>query len=111
MADLDIPGLAELRASIDETDARILELLNRRARISLAIGAAKARVPGAGIWDPEREQSLLRKLEERNSGPLENTHVNAIWREVLSASRDLQKTCGAACAGPGSGGDPGTPDV
>ncbi len=91
MAEPDIPGLTGLRAQIDEMDTQLLALLNRRARLSLAVGAAKARVPGAKIYDPEREGSLLQRLSEKNPGPLTSEHVTAIWREILSVSRALQR--------------------
>ena len=94
-----IPGLAELREQIDDVDAQLLELLNRRAGLSLAVGEAKKQVSGR-VFDPAREARLLERLAERNQGPLKNEHVTAIWRAVLSASRALQKPCTAAYLGP-----------
>lgn len=100
MAELQIPGLAELREKIDRTDEQILQLLNQRARLSLAVGDAKAHVPGTKVYDPEREARLLEKLASLNSGPLTGGHVVAIWREIMSASRSLQKPCTVAYLGP-----------
>lgn len=91
MAATDIPGLARLREQIDAVDAQLLELLNRRAGISLAIGQAKASAGNAPVHDPVREAQLLASLAERNAGPLRPEHVEAIWREIMSASRSLQK--------------------
>jgi len=95
-----IPGLDALRAQIDEVDSRLLELLNRRASISLSIGRLKAGTPGAKIYDPAREARLLESLARRNQGPLTCGHVESIWREIMSASRALQKPCAVAYLGP-----------
>lgn len=94
-----IPGLAELRRQIDDVDARLLELLNRRAGLSLAVGQAKRQVSGK-VFDPAREARLLEGLAERNQGPLKTEHIISIWRAVLSASRSLQKPCTVAYLGP-----------
>ena len=94
-----IPGLAELREQIDDVDSRLLELLNRRARLSLAVGQAKKQVSGK-VFDPAREARLLERLATLNEGPLKTAHINAIWRAVLSASRSLQKPCTVAYLGP-----------
>ena len=94
-----IPGLAELRRQIDDVDAQLLELLNRRAGLSLAVGQAKRQVSGK-VFDPAREARLLEGLAERNQGPLKTEHIISIWRAVLSASRSLQKPCTVAYLGP-----------
>ena len=94
-----IPGLTELREQIDDVDSRLLELLNRRAGLSLAVGQAKKQVSGK-VFDPAREARLLERLAQLNKGPLKTEHVTAIWRAVLSASRSLQKPCTVAYLGP-----------
>ncbi|HJD97430.1 bifunctional chorismate mutase/prephenate dehydratase [Mailhella massiliensis] len=94
-----IPGLAKLREEIDAVDSALLELLNRRAGLSLAVGQAKRQVSGK-VFDPAREAQLLERLAMRNKGPLEAGHVSAIWRAILSASRSLQKNCTVAYLGP-----------
>ena len=94
-----IPGLTELREQIDDVDSRLLELMNRRASLSVAVGEAKKQVSGK-VFDPAREARLLERLAERNTGPLKKEHIAAIWRAILSASRALQKPCTAAYLGP-----------
>ena len=94
-----IPGLAELREQIDDVDSQLLELLNRRAKLSVAVGEAKKQVSGK-VFDPAREARLLERLAERNAGPLRKEHITSIWRAVLSASRALQKPCTVAYLGP-----------
>jgi chorismate mutase/prephenate dehydratase len=97
---VQIPGLAELRIQIDEVDSQLLELLNRRARLSLAVGEAKAHIPGSKVFDPTREAQLLAALAARNPGPLTRGHIVSVWREIMSASRALQKPCSVAYLGP-----------
>lgn len=94
-----IPGLAKLREQIDAVDSQLLELLNRRARLSLSVGQAKKQA-GGKVFDPAREALLLERLARRNEGPLKEEHIAAIWRAVLSASRSLQKNCSVAYLGP-----------
>ena len=93
MSQPEIPGLAELRTQIDAVDAQLLELLNQRAELSLAVGRAKASVPGAKIFDPVREAQLLEKLAARNGGPLTAEHISSIWQAIMAASRALQRPC------------------
>lgn len=95
-----IPGLPELRVQIDTVDSQLLELLSRRAQLSLAIGKAKAQAGHARVYDAAREAQLLASLAERNPGPLTASHIEAIWREIMSASRALQKPCTVAYLGP-----------
>ncbi|WP_346665133.1 prephenate dehydratase [uncultured Mailhella sp.] len=94
-----IPGLADLRRQIDDVDSQLLELLNRRAGLSVAVGQAKRQVSGK-VFDPAREARLLEGLAKRNPGPLKTEHILSIWRAVLSASRSLQKPCAVAYLGP-----------
>lgn len=92
-------SLAEIRKGIDETDAQLLELLNRRAMYSLEVGKVKAKT-GGPIFLPEREQALMTRLLSANKGPLPENHLRAIYREILSSSRALQRNIRVAYLGP-----------
>lgn len=94
--------LNPLRAKIDEIDSQLLTLLNERARVVRQIGLVKER-EGLPIYAPEREETLLRRLQERNSGPLSPRSLRAIYREIMSASLALEKKLVVACPG-GRGG-------
>lgn len=91
--------LTEIRNEIDLIDKTILDLLNRRASCSLEAGKLKAEV-GAPIYRPVREGILLEELANANAGPLPNAHLRAIFREILSSSRALQKPLKVAFLGP-----------
>jgi len=92
-------GLDEWRARIDEIDRQLLRLLNQRAELSLQIGRAK-RETGEPVHVPEREQGILDELDRLNPGPLPGGAIRAIWSEILSASRSLQRPFRVAYFGP-----------
>ena len=77
----------------------MLALLNRRARLVQAIGAAKSKTQ-APIYAPDREKDVLARLVDGNRGPLTRAHVGAIFREVISASRSLEQRLRVAYLGP-----------
>ncbi len=91
--------LTAIRAEIDTTDTELLAILNRRASLSLEVGRIKAGAPGI-IFKPLREKEVLDNLVTRNSGPLPEEHLRAIWREILSSSRALQRPQNVAYLGP-----------
>jgi Prephenate dehydratase len=91
--------LAAIRREIDAVDQDLLALFNRRAALSLEVGHIKADVPGI-IFKPIREKEVLDGLAAGNSGPLPNDHLRAIWREIFSSSRSLQRPQNVAYLGP-----------
>ena len=93
------PNLESLRQSINDKDREIIRLLNERARISIKIGEVKGKT-GIHVYDPAREAIVYNNLQELNPGPLPQEGVKAIFREIISASRDLQKPTTIAFLGP-----------
>jgi chorismate mutase/prephenate dehydratase len=93
------PNLESLRQSINDKDREIIRLLNERARISIQIGEVKGKT-GIQVYDPARETIVYNNLQELNPGPLPQEGVKAIFREIISASRDLQKPTTIAFLGP-----------
>ncbi len=91
--------LATIRQEIDQVDAELLAILNRRAALSIEVGHIKAEDTSL-IFKPQREIEVLASLEEKNTGPLPNPHMRTIWREIFSSSRALQKTQRVAYLGP-----------
>jgi chorismate mutase/prephenate dehydratase len=92
-------ALLELRQGIDATDDAILALLNKRANLSLEVGRKKAGRDSA-VFKPFREQEVLARLAAENPGPLPADHLLAIYREILSSSRRLQRPERVAYLGP-----------
>ncbi len=91
--------LKPLREQIDAIDAQILDLLNQRARVAQQVGHVKAET-NAPVFRPEREAQVLRSVAERNPGPLLNTDIQTVFREVMSACRALEKRVTVAYLGP-----------
>jgi chorismate mutase/prephenate dehydratase len=92
-------GLAEWRARIDDLDRQLLELLNQRAALVHEVGQAKREV-GAPVHAPEREHAIVERLLALNRGPLPADAVRAVWREIFSAARALQRPFRVAYFGP-----------
>jgi chorismate mutase / prephenate dehydratase len=89
--------LEETRKLIDEIDTEILELLNRRAEMSLQIGRIKMQA-GLPIEDPDREALILRRLVRESEGSIDDKALLRIYRQVLAESRRLQKESAAEIA-------------
>ncbi|WP_297826764.1 prephenate dehydratase [uncultured Desulfovibrio sp.] len=98
-ADKGSQRLAAIRGEIDTVDQELLRLFNRRAELSVEVGRIKATEPGI-IFKPMREREVLDGLAARNPGPLPEEHLRAIWREILSSSRALQRPQNVAYLGP-----------
>jgi chorismate mutase/prephenate dehydratase len=93
------PALAALRKQIDALDEQILALLNRRMEVVRQIGRVKSQSSGH-VLDAARERQILDRLRSLNAGPLSEDDVCAIFGEVMSAARRLQRPCSASYFGP-----------
>src|SRR5260370_16975717 len=80
--------IAKHRAAIDALDEKIAALLNERATRAAAIGKLKA---DGGVYRPEREAEVLRRIADANRGPLANDALARLFTEIISASRALQQ--------------------
>src|SRR5262245_10648393 len=92
-------SIPALRRHIDRIDDQLLRLLNRRARLALAIAGQKER-RNSSVYDPAREKSVLARVVRASAGPLGEPHVRAIFREIISASRSLEQRLSVAFFGP-----------
>jgi chorismate mutase / prephenate dehydratase len=91
--------LKPLRDRIDAIDAQLIALLNQRAAVALEVGEVKKDY-NAPVFRPERELQVIARLQELSAGPLASEHISAIWREIMAASRSLEKTQTVAYLGP-----------
>lgn len=91
--------LSQLRREIDALDRQILALLNERARHAARIGQIKSE-NGLAIYSPAREEQVIQNILRANKGPLSETCVRAIFRELMSGSRALQRPTRVAFLGP-----------
>ncbi len=92
-------SLAGMRAQIDKLDLQILKLVNDRAGVAAEIGKLK-NDHGSEVFSPAREEEVLKNVVEANKGPLDENTIRAIFREIMSGSRALQKILRIAFLGP-----------
>ncbi|HEX7642049.1 MAG TPA: prephenate dehydratase [Burkholderiaceae bacterium] len=91
--------LKPLREQIDAIDSQLVDLLNKRARLAQEVGHVKAET-NAPVFRPEREAMVLRRVAERNQGPLASSDMQMIFREVMSLCRSLERRVTVAYLGP-----------
>ncbi|RTL47444.1 MAG: prephenate dehydratase [Rhodocyclaceae bacterium] len=88
--------LAQLRAGIDALDTELLRLINERAKLAQRVGQIK----NGAIYRPEREAQVLRRVAERNSGPMPLESAQRIVREIMSACLALEQPLTVSYLGP-----------
>ncbi len=81
--------LGILRERIDAIDNEILELLNKRADVVIAVGKAKEGTDGV-FYVPSREKAIYERLTAVNAGPFPNDAVVKVFREIISASLNME---------------------
>ncbi len=93
--------LKAVRARIDELDDRVLELISERAGLALEVARIKREAGETeDFYRPEREAEVLRRIRERNPGPLSGATVTKLFREIMSACLALQQPLKVAYFGP-----------
>jgi chorismate mutase/prephenate dehydratase len=91
--------LKSLRTHIDKLDIQILKLVNERASLAGEIGKIK-NDHGSEVFTPAREEEVLQNVLKANKGPLDEVTIRAVFREIISGSRALQKIIKVAYLGP-----------
>lgn len=79
----------ELRERVDEVDGELVRILNERARLVQEIVATKAEA-GRPLFDPRREEEILRRVAEMNEGPIYDSSMREIFELILHRIRDLE---------------------
>lgn len=92
-------SLDDLRKKIDDIDEQILAKLNERAQAAVEIGKIKQST-NAVFYVPERERAVYEKLAKNNPGPLSDAAIKAVYREIMSSIRALEKPTTVAFLGP-----------
>jgi len=82
-------SLDDLRRHIDSLDEQLVKLLSQRAQLVHRIGHLKADT-GTPVFDPGRERDVLERVTAINPGPYDGDHIQAIFREIMAASRSLE---------------------
>ena len=91
--------LLQIRRSIDEVDEKLVELLNERVRLALKLKEVKSQLD-VPIYAPHRESQVLERVVRINRGPLPDRAIEAVYREIISATRALERPLKIAFLGP-----------
>src|SRR5690242_4235199 len=95
------PDLAAVRAEIDGIDHQIQALIARRAYWAHEVGRAKGKLAAAvDYYRPEREAQVLRRVVDRNDGPLADDVLVRLFREIMSACLAQQEPLKVGYLGP-----------
>lgn len=78
--------IAAWRKKIDALDRKLVALLSRRARCSLAIGRRKHRA-GLPLFHHAREREIARNVRRANRGPLPDRAIQHLFEEILRVTR------------------------
>ena len=100
-ADAPKPDLGEVRTHIDGIDQRIQALIVERAHWAHQVGKAKGKLAAAvDYYRPEREAQVLRRVVDRNDGPLNDEVLVRLFREIMSACLAQQEPLKIGFLGP-----------
>ncbi|MCE9500280.1 MAG: prephenate dehydratase [Leptospira sp.] len=97
--DESLSSLLTVREKIDSMDKQIVSLIQERARLVVQVGEIK-KAKGEAIYRPDREREVYEKIKKQNTGPLPDSSLMAIYREIMSASIFLEKGMLIAYLGP-----------
>ena len=93
--------LLNARQRIDTLDEQIQSLISERALIAQDVARIKADMgDGADCYRPSREAEVLRRVIERNKGPLTDQSIVRVMREIMSACLSLESPLEVAYLGP-----------
>jgi len=92
-------NLSDYRRRIDELDAQVVRLLNERAKLAQQVGRLKD-AEARETFAPDREQKVFHRLATLSEGPLEAAALRAVYLEIVSACRALERPVTVAYWGP-----------
>ena len=78
--------LEQLRKDINDLDQQLMELLNRRFDISLAVGALKEQ-QNLPVYDETREQLIFDKTASFSHSP----QLKEVYKTIMEQSKELQR--------------------
>ena len=87
--------IGEWRRRIDALDLELVRLLHERAHCAIEIGKIKRRRKMA-IYDPKREEQIIRTVIEANRGPLDAEGMRRLFERIIDESRRIERVTGEA---------------
>lgn len=88
-----------LKEKIRETDQKILALINKRCEL-LKDTFKQVENDDASLYSPAAEEKIIENLAKINNGPLKPESLQAIYREIISATLALNHPLTVAFLGP-----------
>ncbi|MES2663187.1 MAG: prephenate dehydratase [Pseudomonadota bacterium] len=93
--------LLALRNKIDNLDIQIQQLITERAQCAVDVAHCKKSTDKDVVfYRPEREVEVLRRVKERQKGPLSAEEMARIFREIMSSCLALEEPMKIAFLGP-----------
>ena len=93
--------LQAIRERIDALDEQLQTLINERAGLAQQVAQVKLTAGEEAVfYRPEREAQILRRVKERNQGPLPADEMARLFREIMSACLALERVTTVAFLGP-----------
>lgn len=85
--------LEKFRDEIDNIDAALAELLERRIEAAREIGNCKRRY-GQPVTDAEREEKILTRVSNSVKNRENVPYITRVWRQFMEISREVQTSGG-----------------
>ncbi len=81
--------LEVIREEINKIDDQMIELLNKRGKLSYKIGNLKKLI-SLDTLQPQREVEIINRMKAK-SKILNDTSIKAIWTEIMDACKIVQE--------------------
>ena len=83
------PDLGDLRKQIDEIDAKIVELYEKRMEVSAGVAEYKIET-GKKVFDKAREEEKIRTVKSLTHNEFNSYGIEELFEQIMSMSRKLQ---------------------
>jgi prephenate dehydratase len=84
-------GIDIWREQIDAIDRDLVRLLNERAIAARSIGRLKQQM-SLPIYEPKREEIILKNVSDMNAGPLPSSDLQFIFKNIIAVMRAFQRS-------------------
>ena len=81
--------LEQYRKEIDEIDAQLVALFEKRMDVAQKVGEYK-KARGMEVFCPEREEAVIKSRTELTKNPAYRPYTEALFEELMRVSKDLQ---------------------
>ncbi len=93
------PSVSTLETRLAKMDRELVKCLNERVSLACRIGKINQQ-SGKPAFLAAEDDAVLQRVAAKNKGPLDNTTLRAVFRELISDSRTLVRRLRIAILGP-----------